>query len=55
MNILLTSTSFQDSPGRHHTLLEGTGYEIDRYRGPLREHELLGIIDKYDGIICSDD
>lgn len=55
MNILLTSTSFQDSPGKHHLLLEQTGFKIDRYRGPLREHELLEIIAKYDGIICSDD
>lgn len=55
MKILLTSTSFQDSPGRHHAILEQTGFEIDRLRGPLQEDKLLEVIHRYDGIICSDD
>lgn len=53
--ILLTSTSFQDTPGEHQLQLESTGYEITRLRGPLVENELLTIIDQYDGIICGDD
>ena len=53
--ILLTSTSFQDTPGEHQLQLESTGYEITRLRGPLVENELLPIIDQYDGIICGDD
>ena len=53
--ILLTSTSFQDTPGEHQVQLESTGYEITRLRGPLVENELLPIIDQYDGIICGDD
>jgi len=55
MKILLTSTSFQDTPGKHHDLLASMNYDLDVMRGPLRESELLPIIEKYDGIICSDD
>ncbi|MGM0582631.1 MAG: phosphoglycerate dehydrogenase [Bacteroidota bacterium] len=55
MKILLTTTSFQDTPGKHHDLLEEQGFDIDKERGPLKEEELLPIIDKYDGVICSDD
>lgn len=55
MKILLTSTSFQDTPGKHHDLLASQKYDLDVMRGPLRESELMPIIDKYDGIICSDD
>lgn len=55
MKILLTSTSFQDTPGSHQTLLEGLGFEIDRMRGPLDEHTLLPIIQNYDAVICGDD
>ena len=33
MKILLTSTSFQDTPGKHHDALLDTGYKIDKIRG----------------------
>ncbi|WP_445665612.1 phosphoglycerate dehydrogenase [Fodinibius sp. AD559] len=55
MKILLTTTSFQDTPGKHHDLLDEQDFEIDKERGPLKEEELLPIIDQYDGVICSDD
>lgn len=55
MKILLTSTSFDDTPGKHHDLLNNQGFELDKKRGPLKEDELLTIIDQYDGVICSDD
>ena len=55
MRILLTSTSFQDTPGSHHDLLESRGYQIDRLRGPIMEEELLPIIQNYDAVICGDD
>ncbi|MCG9900348.1 MAG: NAD(P)-binding domain-containing protein [Hydrotalea sp.] len=54
-NILLTSTSFQDTPGAHQELLAKQGYNIQILRGPLKEDVLLDIIDQYDGIICGDD
>ena len=53
--ILVTSTSFQDTPGSHHELLQGQPWKIDYMRGPLKEDELLPIIDQYDGVICGDD
>ncbi len=55
LKILLTSTSFQDSPGPHHELLINTGYEITKLRGPLEEGVILSVIDQFDGIICGDD
>jgi D-3-phosphoglycerate dehydrogenase len=55
MKILLTSTSFQDTPGKHQKLLQDTGYEIDMLRGPVKAGVLLPIIGNYDGVICGDD
>lgn len=55
MRILLTTTSFQDTPGEHHDLLNSRGYQIDSLRGPLMEDELLPIIQNYDAVICGDD
>jgi len=53
--ILLTTTSFKDTPGDHHRLLESQGYEIARERGPLPEEKMLEIVGDFDGIICGDD
>jgi D-3-phosphoglycerate dehydrogenase / 2-oxoglutarate reductase len=55
MKILLTSTSFQDTPGIHQEKLYNAGIEIDTLRGPVKESVLLPIIGNYDGIICGDD
>lgn len=55
MKILLTSTSFQDTPGAHHNLLHSRGYEIDTLRGPIMEGELMAVIQDYDAVICGDD
>lgn len=55
MKVLLTSTSFQDTPGRHQELLNNQGFEIDVLRGPLFENEVLEIIDQYDALLCGDD
>ena len=53
--ILITTTSFQDTPGRHHDLLPADQYEIDRARGPLSEPEILRLVGSHDAIICGDD
>jgi D-3-phosphoglycerate dehydrogenase len=53
--ILLTTTSFQDTPGGHHDLLASTGWEIIRARGPLNEADTLALVGDIDGYICGDD
>jgi len=53
--ILLTTTSFQDTPGAHHDLLASTGWEIIRARGPLNEADTLALVGDVDGYICGDD
>jgi D-3-phosphoglycerate dehydrogenase / 2-oxoglutarate reductase len=55
MKILLTTTSFQDTPGKHHDLLNSQNWDLDYLRGPVEESVLLPIIHKYDGVICGDD
>ena len=55
MKILLTTTSFQDTPGKHHDFLNSQNWDIDYLRGPVEESVLLPIIHKYDGVICGDD
>lgn len=53
--ILVTTTSFQDIPGDHHRLLEESGFEILRERGPLPESRMLDLVGDIDGLICGDD
>ncbi len=55
LKILLTSTSFQDTPGKHHDLLKNKKIIIEKFRGPLTADQLLPIIDNFDGVICGDD
>ncbi|MDC1416927.1 phosphoglycerate dehydrogenase [Flavobacteriaceae bacterium] len=55
MKILLTTTSFQDTPGPHLDLLNSKNFIIDKLRGPLSSNKLIPIIGDYDGIICGDD
>lgn len=55
MKILLTSTSFQDTPGKHQELLNAQNYTVDTLRGPITEAELIPIIKNYDAVICGDD
>lgn len=53
--ILLTTTSYQDTPGPHHALLESAGFEIVRERGPLPESRMLELAGEFDGFLCGDD
>ena len=55
MRILLTTTSFQDTPGSFHDLLASKGYEIIRQRGPLPEARMLELVGGVDGLLCGDD
>jgi len=53
--ILVTTTSFQDTPGEHHAALAATGWEIVTARGPLSEADTLALVGAVDGYICGDD
>ena len=53
--ILLTTTSFQDTPGEHHDRLAATGWEMVTARGPLSEADTLAAVGEVDGYICGDD
>ena len=55
IKVLVTTTSFQDTPGRHHINLQKQGWEVYFLRGPLEEKQLIPIINKFEGIICGDD
>jgi D-3-phosphoglycerate dehydrogenase / 2-oxoglutarate reductase len=55
MKILLTTTSFQDTPGPHHDLLASRGDEIVRERGPLPEARMLELAGDFDAFLCGDD
>ncbi len=55
IRVLLTTTSFQDTPGAHHAMLDGAGFEIVRERGPLPESRMLELAGQFDAFICGDD
>lgn len=55
MRILLTTCSFQDTPGPHHPLMESQGWEIVRERGPLSESRMLELAGDFDAFLCGDD
>ncbi|MCC7407797.1 MAG: phosphoglycerate dehydrogenase [Phycisphaeraceae bacterium] len=58
MRILLTTTSYQDTPGKHHDLLAASGHEIIRARGPLPEDQMLKLVTNgggIDGVLHGDD
>jgi D-3-phosphoglycerate dehydrogenase len=53
--VLLTSTSFQDTPGAHHDMLARLGVEVVRERGPLPESRMLELAGQFDAFLCGDD
>ncbi len=53
--VLLTTTSFQDTPGIHHDMLAAAGFEIVRERGPLPESRMLELAGQFDAYLCGDD
>jgi D-3-phosphoglycerate dehydrogenase len=58
MRILLTTTSFQDTPGAHHDVLQKSGFDIVRARGPLSESQMLDLVRSdggFDGLLNGDD
>jgi D-3-phosphoglycerate dehydrogenase len=55
MRVLLTTCSFQDTPGPHHALLESQGWDIVRERGPLTEERMMELAGDFDAFLCGDD
>jgi D-3-phosphoglycerate dehydrogenase len=56
VRILLTTTSFQDTPGAHHEALRNSGFEIVAARGPLSEAEMIDLVKTgFDGLLNGDD
>jgi len=58
IKVLLTTTSYQDTPGAHHAMLEKSGFQIVRARGPLPEAEMLRLVTEnggFDGFLNGDD
>ncbi|NBU87575.1 MAG: 3-phosphoglycerate dehydrogenase, partial [Verrucomicrobia bacterium] len=55
MKVLLTTTSFQDTPGPHHDLLKNAGFDLICERGPLTESRMLELVGDIDAFLCGDD
>jgi len=56
MKILLTTCSYQDTPGPHHELMQSQGWDITRERGPLSEARMLELAgQQFDAFLCGDD
>lgn len=55
VKVLLTTTSYQDTPGPHHALLESAGVDVHRERGPLPESKMLELAGNFDAFLCGDD
>jgi len=55
MRVLLTTTSYQDTPGDHHALLDSQSFDIHRERGPLPESRMLELAGDFDAFLCGDD
>ena len=56
MKILLTTCSYQDTPGPHHELMESQGWVIVKERGPLSEARMLELAEQqFDAFLCGDD
>jgi D-3-phosphoglycerate dehydrogenase / 2-oxoglutarate reductase len=56
--VLITTTSFLDTPGPHLARMTACGYETVTARGPLTEEELLQVVEKeapFDGLLCGED
>jgi D-3-phosphoglycerate dehydrogenase len=55
MRVLLTTCSYQDTPGPHHALMAAQGWDIVRERGPLSEARMLELAGDFDAFLCGDD
>lgn len=57
-SILVSTSSFIDTPGSHVKKLHDSGFEVVKARGPLNEDQLLTYIgdgNRFDGFLCGED
>jgi len=57
-SVLVSTSSFIDTPGSHVAKLLDSGFEIVKARGPLNEEQLLSYIGdgtKFDAFVCGED
>jgi D-3-phosphoglycerate dehydrogenase len=57
-SVLVSTSSFIDTPGSHVSKLQDAGFEIVKARGPLNEEQLLSYIGdgtKFDAFVCGED
>ena len=58
IRLLVSTTSFLDTPGPHRDRLKELGYKVIPARGPLTEEQLLDIVrdqEQFDGFLCGED
>jgi len=55
MRVLLTTCSYQDTPGPHHDLMASQDWDIVCQRGPLTEARMLELAGDFDAFLCGDD
>ena len=55
LNILITSSSFINTEGRHKHIYNDNRINIIEFPGPNIEKEMLKVISNIDGVICGDD
>jgi len=57
-SVLVSTSSFIDTPGDHVRKLQSTGWEVVKARGPLNEDQLLSYIgdgERFDAFLCGED
>ncbi len=57
-SVLVSTSSFIDTPGPHVTKLQEAGFEVVKARGPLNADQLLSYIGdgtKFDAFVCGED
>ncbi|MEI6518332.1 MAG: 3-phosphoglycerate dehydrogenase, partial [bacterium] len=57
-SVLVSTSSFIDTPGAHVKKLLDTGFDVVKARGPLNEEQLLSYIGdgtRFDAFLCGED
>lgn len=57
-HVLITSSSFLDTPGEHRALVRNSGTVVHEARGPLTKDDLISVITSdgpFDAVLCGED